>query len=963
MIINKTRLRSGLLLALSTSLFAIAPAALAPAAAQGPEFQQQAWDVEEPADPWPFAASDLPVDEEYRFGVLDNGMRYIIRPNGTPEGQGKVYFWVNAGSVNETEDERGFAHFTEHMAFNGSTNVPEGEMIKLLEREGLAFGADTNASTNFNATIYMLDLPRNDEALLGTALMLMRETASELTMSQEAVDREKGIVLSERRVRDTYSLRNTVDDLNFLYPGSRFADRMPIGKVEALEGATSEGLRGFWSRWYRPDNTAVIVVGDFNADTVEAMIKSQFSDWQDDDAPEEPDYGPLDFARAGETDIYLDPALSESISISRNGPYITPSDTVASRRARILRQIGYGIINRRLASLQREDNPPFRSASFSTSEVFEIGRTTGLSIAAREGEWQRGLAATQQIWRQAMQFGFSPAEVGEQAANLASAIQANAAGAATRPNRSFITGALTLLMNEQVPTTPATSLERFIAHSPTITPETVLAALKDDALTLDNPLIRFQGRTAPEGKEEALRAAWKHGMLTPLSAMEQTETADFAYTDFGPAGSVVSDTREAALDIRTLTFASGLKLNLKPTTIQEDRILIQLSIDGGDMLNTVNNPLATAMAANLPSGGLGAHTIDELVSVLAGKQVGLSLGTAAETFQMGGQTVPDDLELQLQLFAAALSDAAYRPQAETQYAQSIENYFARRDATPAGALSWRRGSLLSDGDPRFSVQKKADYLALTMAGLRDEIGDRLANGAMELALVGDFEEDAVIALVAKTLGALPDREAEFREYAENRTRIFTQDHGPHIVYHDGADDQAILQMSWPTQDGSNSDESLQLALLQRVVDVLMTDHLREELGATYSPSVSASQSRIYDDYGVFSLSAAIDTDDVDATRDAIITVMTQLVEAPVSDDVLLRARAPLSERYDNALKANGGWMSLVDRAQSEPDQIIRFTTGKERLLKITQAQLQAMAARYLHPEMRREFIALPKPAE
>ena len=162
---------------------------------------------------WPFAESDLPPDPAYRFGRLDNGMRYIIRPNGTPAGQGMIQFWVDSGSIAETDEERGYAHFIEHMAFNGSTRVPEGEMVRLLEREGLAFGADTNASTGFDVTLYKLDLPRNDPALLDTALMLMRETASELTFTPEAVEREKGILLSERRVRDTFQLRNVVDGL------------------------------------------------------------------------------------------------------------------------------------------------------------------------------------------------------------------------------------------------------------------------------------------------------------------------------------------------------------------------------------------------------------------------------------------------------------------------------------------------------------------------------------------------------------------------------------------------------------------------------------------------------------------------------------------------------------------------------------------------------------------------------
>src|SRR5688572_3926028 len=346
------------LLALSLALSAPALAQQAPVA---------------PAHEWPFEESDLPPDPEYRFGRLDNGMRYVIRPNGTPAGTAMVQFWVDSGSVAETEEELGYAHFIEHMAFNGSTRVPEGEMVRLLEREGLAFGADTNASTNFDVTLYKLDLPRNDPALLDTALMLMRETASELLFNPEAIEREKGVVLSEKRVRDTYELRNYLDSVAFFYPGARFTERLPIGTVETLQGATGETLRALYQRLYRPENTAVIVVGDFDPDVVEAEIREHFASWQP--APIEPavDPGPIPVDRKGETDVFVDPALSEQVTVSRHGPWIDHTDTVAFRQKNVRRQLGYGIINRRFQRIARQENPPFRGAAVGTAEVFETG--------------------------------------------------------------------------------------------------------------------------------------------------------------------------------------------------------------------------------------------------------------------------------------------------------------------------------------------------------------------------------------------------------------------------------------------------------------------------------------------------------------------------------------------------------------------------------------------------------------
>ncbi|MDY7099066.1 MAG: insulinase family protein, partial [Pseudomonadota bacterium] len=192
---------------------------------------------EEPT--WAFEASDIPVDKGYTFGQLPNGMRYILRQNGTPEGTAMVRMRIDSGSLDETDTERGLSHYLEHMAFNGSKGIPEGEMIKLLEREGLAFGADTNASTGFEAITYMLNLPRNDEELLDTALMLMRETASELLIEEDAVERERGVILAERRDRRNFAQRAQEDSFEFFAPGARFVDRLPIGTLEVLENATA----------------------------------------------------------------------------------------------------------------------------------------------------------------------------------------------------------------------------------------------------------------------------------------------------------------------------------------------------------------------------------------------------------------------------------------------------------------------------------------------------------------------------------------------------------------------------------------------------------------------------------------------------------------------------------------------------------------------------------------------------
>jgi zinc protease len=322
-------------------------------------------------------------------------------------------------------------------------------------------------------------------------------------------------------------------------------------------------------------------------------------------------------------------------------------------------------------------------------------------------------------------------------------------------------------------------------------------------------------------------------------------------------------------------------------------------------------------------------------------------------------TTPRDLELQLDLIAAALTDPGYRREGEVRYRREIANWFLRKDATPAGAVGAAIGGILSDNDPRFTVQPPRDYQKLTFRQLRKTLSDRFAHGAIELALVGDIDEEAAIALVGKTLGALPKREPDFlpREAARNRT--FTADRSPRTVTHTGEPDQALLQITWPTTDESDPVTVQRLDLLERVVKIELDEEVRERLGKAYSPSARSAPSRVWRGYGTFAISVPVDVSDVEETRAAIGEVMQRLASESISADTLERARRPLLESYDNALKGNGGWMRLAARAQSEAFRIDRFLAARGIIEGITAADLQETAARYLAPSSAVEVLALP----
>ena len=451
-------------------------------------------------------------------------------------------------------------------------------------------------------------------------------------------------------------------------------------------------------------------------------------------------------------------------------------------------------------------------------------------------------------------------------------------------------------------------------------------------------------------------------MALPIAAPTDTGTVEFGYTDFGNPGEVIEDSVEERLGIRRIRFANGVRLNLKSTDISKDRISVRVAVDGGELMATKDDPLKVYLAGSLTAGGLGKHSVDELRTVLAGRSVGYGFGAGVDTFNLGARTTPRDLELQMQLLAAFLTDPGYRAEGVERFRQGIDNFFQTRDSTPDRALSTALGKTLSDGDPRFSLQSKEAYFALDFDGLKDAIGDRLANGAIEIALVGDLDEAAAIAAVAATFGAMPTREEAFLPREEARERTFTDKRGTYEITHKGEDDQALVRLIWPTTDDSDLNETLKLNMLARIMSLELTDRLREELGQAYSPSAGASSSHFYRDYGTILINASVDVEQVPAAREAINTMLTDLAANAITPDVIERARKPLLEDYDNALKGLGGWMALTEHAQSEPERIDRFFNAPDLLKAFTPDDMKAMAAKYLQPGTAVEFIVTPKSA-
>lgn len=910
--------------------------------------------------PWNTETSDLEPDTSIIYGRLPNGLRYAIRPNQRPQNQVIIRMALDFGSAAEAEDEQGLAHFIEHMAFNGTTNVPEGEMVKMLERLGLSFGADTNASTGYTQTQYKLDLPRADPRLIERALFLMRETASEVLFSPDAVNRERGVVIAEKRQGENYSFQSSRAANNLYYPDTYFSTRYPIGQQQVLETATAERMKSLYRTWYRPDRTRLVIVGPVDPAAIEREIVKKFADWKNEGQPlGDIDRCTLDTGRMAEAGSFTHPSIGEAIGVQQLIADRQRPDTFDRALLQLKMQIATAIISQRISRRSRENDIPFLGGGL----TFNIGMCDGyarigFSASGKDGSWKMLLPFTEQVVRQAAEYGFTDAEIAEQHRRLDTAFDNAAKGEATRPSVAIANELVGL--DDDVLNSPAYRQRLWLQIRPFMTNTAVSTELAKWVSKLDAPLMFLTTKDDVGVKSADLLSEYKASRAIAVAAPTRRDDKAFAYTEFGAAGTIVDDRQIADLGIRTVRFANGVLLNLKKTDFEDNRVRYSLRIDGGQLhFGKENAPLARLMSSAYVSGGLEEHDIDDLRSLLAGTTVSAAFSVAGDYFGSYGAVAPADLERQLQVMAAYTRFPAYSDNALRLFRRPLPELYARLDATPGSALSVAQGKIMTEGDPRFALEPLEVMQAADFAQLKRALGNALLSNRLEIALVGDIDEGAVISSVARTFGALPERKSIAIDYETARQTAWASANGSFDVSHRGEANQLGWRRVWTTTDDGNQKVAQGMDLLARMVTLRLTDELREKLGATYGGGASSSMSNVYPGRGTFSVSTNADPKDLHVIEATVDGIVAELIAAPADADLFERARKPVLESYVDWRKRNDTWIGVVAEAQTNPDRLDRFRNSEERFRSISAKDIWALAKIYLGKPAQFTFRALP----
>jgi zinc protease len=911
--------------------------------------------------PFPHDQSDLKPEPGVRFGKLPNGLRYAVMANAEPKGRASLRLLVNAGSLQEEEDQRGIAHFLEHMAFNGSLHYPPGTLIEFFQRIGMGFGPDTNASTSFDRTLYLLELSNTQTATLDEGLKVFADYASGLLLQPAELDRERGIILSEKRARDTVNFRTFVADLAFTLPEARFAHRLPIGETEVISNAPRERFQDFYDTWYRPERISVIAVGDFSAEDMERRIEAAMKGLTARaPARPDPDLGRVSTGDGVRVHYYPEPEASiTTVAVRTVTPFSARPDTAAERLSTLPRTVANAIINRRFATLARMENATFVSAQVRTADQYDFFRESELEISAKPELWSEALAAGVQELRRALTHGFQPGELAEVRAAFINALEQAVRTAATRRSPALADDLANDLLRNRVSTDPQADLALFRPALERLTPADCLAALRETWAPAGR-LLSVSGNVVIAEGPATIRRAYDASLAKPVVAPPAETTVAWAYTDFGPPGRVTDRTEVQDLGIIQVRFSNGVRLNFKRTDFEASRVLFSARIAGGSMTEPKGQRgLATLTSATFDAGGLGRHSTSDLQRILAGRTVSVAFRTAPDAFEFTGSASPKDLRLALEWLTAKITDPGYRPESLRLAQKGLEQMYAGFAHTPNGPISTEVASLIAGGDPRFGTPPKDVMFSRTLDEVRAWLTPALRTGPLEIGIVGDFEPDAVIDAVAATLGALPAR-SERTDDSALRQVAFPSTPFNRSYEIDSKLQKGLALFYWPTTDGRDAHTSRRLGLLASVVTDRMRLRLREEMGGTYSPSARSVASDTFPGYGYLTSGIDIDPAAADKIAEAVTALSAELHQQGVTEDELTRAKRPALTSIRESARSNAYWLnSVLARAQERPEVLGWARNREADVASITKAEVDQLARMYLDPSRLSRAVVIP----
>lgn len=896
-------------------------------------------------------SNKIPLDNNVIVGKLENGLTYYIKRNTKPEGKVELRLIVNAGSILEKEEQQGVAHFLEHMAFNGTTNFPKNELLNYLQKSGVRFGADLNASTSFDYTMYMLPISTTDETVLQNGYKVIRDWAGNLMLEPAEIDKERGIILEEKRMRQNAFMRTITQYYPIMLNNSLYSQRIPIGKEDIIKTAPKKAFADFYTDWYRPNNMAVIAVGDIDVVKTEATIKKLFSDLKKPSQyPERPAIIPIKWHDTNKAEIVSDAEnVNNTLAIYFDLKKSTAATTWDAYGEEELQTVITDLFDGRLEEYSLDPKSPIGGGGISLQGSFFRGYEIGSLNAVIKNSPVAAINLIMAELLKAKQYGFTQQELDRVKKNIENRYNRYLAEKDKTESASYAAEYMQhFLENEPMPGIEEEHkfMMNFL-HSLTL--EKVNATIK--TFNLNSPAFILYNATEAQKNivsTEALIAAYENSKLQKVEPYIEKNISYELMDEQPKAGKIIATENNDILNSTTLTLSNGINVIYKKSDFKNDEIIFKGSQWGG-LTNLSAEEIKSATYLSVVSSlGLGNHTGSDMPKVLSGVQAGVNTFAGPTQFSLFGSSTINDFEKLLQMiylkFTKVNFDANEFEGIKETYAAQLGGIAKNPMAKFNDTLNKFRYNYTNRITKLPSTEELKSLQLNELANTYKKLTKNL-NGAT-FVFTGNIDENVFRNYIEKYIASIP---TEPTIESINKSNLVKPINGKNVfTFKAGKENKSQISYSYYGETAEVSEKDiLAFSLMGDILQIKTTDKLREEMGSTYSPSVNAGFTR--PPLGAFNLLLSVsaapeNVEKITAAYDALIVSM---INGSVSDDDMIKAKSQRIKVFETQSKTNGYWSNMLELQHVYHIDSKNITTYINRVEAISKEDIIAVAKKYL----------------
>ncbi|MEO6521801.1 MAG: insulinase family protein [Mucilaginibacter sp.] len=903
----------------------------------------------------------LPLDPAVRTGKLPNGFTYFIRHNEEPKNRVVMYLVNKVGSILETDDQRGLAHFMEHMSFNGTTNFPKNELVNYLQKSGVRFGADINAYTSFDETVYELPLPTDNPDLLKNGIQIMRDWAHNATLDADEINKERGVVLEEKRLGKGAAERMRRIYFPLILNNSRYAERTPIGTDEVLNNFKPEAIKRFYQDWYRPDLQALIVVGDIDVDQMEQTIKAKFGDLKNPVNEKQRTRYTVPLTSKNQFVVVTDKEMTATTAEVLFKHAATEMKTAIDYRKGIVNSLFNQMIAYRYAEVTRQADPPFVQGGAGISDFIANLDNYGVSVTAKPGELEKGFKA---VWREServKRFGFTETELERAKIAYLSSMES----ALKEKDKIQSINLVQEYQEYFLKGTAATGivLEYDMAKSdmPGITLEEVNALINEYTKPVNRDiLIMAPEKDKAQLPDEATITGWMSAVEKENIVPYKEEANKLPLLAKEPvAGKIVSEKKDDQLNITTLILSNGIKVILKPTEFRNNQVLFNGFSPGGTSLyNDVDYQSAASSGSVIPAGGVGNYNVTDLGKYMSGKQAAARPFINERSQGINGSSTLKDLESALQLTYAYLTEPRKDVNAFKGIITRSKASMANRSSDPKTVFNDTISAVLGNHNIRRtapSIQKIEQIdLDKAYAIYKERFAD--ASG-FTFTFVGSFDVTIIKPLLEKYLGGLPSTNAH--QVAKDLGIHAPAGRVEKTVYK-GTEPKATIDLVFSGTYEHSASNNIKMNALKEVLEIRLLERLREDESGVYSPQVSVSTAKYPEGRYSLVVSFGCAPQNVEKLITSALDEIGKLRTVGATQVNLDKFRAEDKTSTETQLKSNGWWLSYLVGQLQNKESLNEVDNYIAALDKVTVDNIKEMSVKYLSGKNYIRFVLLPE---